>query len=58
MDNNAAERSIRPAVIARKLSHGSHSEMGAELTAHLYSVCETLKLAQVNILHLVAGLFG
>ena len=58
MDNNAAERSIRPAVIARKLSHGSHSEMGAELTAHLYSVCETLKLAQVNILHWFAGLFG
>ena len=58
MDNNAAERSIRPAVIARKLSHGSHSEMGAELTAHLYSVCETLKLAQVNILHWLQDYLG
>ena len=58
MDNNAAERSIRPAVIARKLSHGSHSEMGAELTAHLYSVCETLKLAKVNILHWLQDYLG
>ncbi len=45
MDNNAAERALRGAPIGRKLSFGSHSETGAELAGHLYSVFGTLALA-------------
>ena len=45
MDNNAAERALRGAAIGRKLSFGSHSETGAELAGHLYSVFGTLALA-------------
>ena len=45
LDNNAAERALRGAAIGRKLSFGSHSETGAELAGHLYSVFGTLALA-------------
>ena len=41
----AAERALRGAAIGRKLSFGSHSETGAELAGHLYSVFGTLALA-------------
>ena len=43
MDNNAAEREFRDAVIGRKLSLGLDSEMGAQLTAMMYSVIGTIK---------------
>ena len=43
--HNAAERALRGAAIGRKLSFGSHSETGAELAGHLYSVFGTLALA-------------
>ena len=43
--HSAAERALRGAVIGRKLSFGSHSETGAELAGHLYSVFGTLALA-------------
>jgi hypothetical protein len=39
--NNAAERAIRPAVVARKISGGSRSEAGAKATAVLLSVLRT-----------------
>jgi transposase-like protein len=39
--NNAAERAIRPAVVARKISGGSRSEKGAKATAILMSVLRT-----------------
>jgi len=42
MDNNLAERTLRGAVIGRRLSFGSDSEDGARLTALMYSVVETL----------------
>ena len=42
-DNNHAERSIRPAVIIRKNSHGSRSQKGANCQAVLMSVFRTLK---------------
>ena len=45
LDNNAAERALRGAAIGRKPSFGSHSETGAELAGHLYSVFGTLALA-------------
>ena len=38
MDNNVAERELRGAVIGRRLSFGSDSEDGADLTATMYSV--------------------
>ena len=39
--NNRGERSLRPAVIARKLSHGSKNERGAEAFAGFISVMQT-----------------
>ncbi len=42
-DNNAAERSIRPAVILRKNSNGNRSTQGAETQAILMTVFFTLK---------------
>jgi transposase len=42
-DNNHAERTIRPAVIIRKNSHGNRSQQGADCQAVLMSVFRTLK---------------
>jgi transposase-like protein len=39
--NNAAERALRPAVIARKISGGSRSDRGAQATAVLLSIFRT-----------------
>jgi transposase len=39
--NNRGERSLRPAVIVRKLSHGSKNERGAEAFAGFTSVIQT-----------------
>ena len=39
--NNRGERSLRPAVIVRKLSHGSKNERGAEACAGFTSVIQT-----------------
>ncbi len=44
MDNNVAERKLRGPVIGRRLSFGSDSKDGAQLTALKYSVVETLAL--------------
>lgn len=48
IDNNAAERAIKPVVIGRKnyLFAGSHE--GAENAAIIYSLIETCKLNQIN----------
>ena len=48
MDNNLAERGIRPAVITRKIAYGSQSEGGAQLMSCLYSVMETLRINGIN----------
>ncbi len=42
-DNNHAERTIRPAVIIRKNSHGNRSQQGADCQAVLMSIFRTLK---------------
>ena len=42
-DNNAAEREIRPAVIARKNSYGNQSDQGAQTQSVFMTVCRTLK---------------
>jgi len=45
--NNFAERMLRPAVIARKVSHCSKSYSGASAYAAFMSVVQTLKLRKV-----------
>lgn len=42
-ENNLAERELRPLVIARKISFGSHSESGAKTREILMTVLFTLK---------------
>ena len=42
--NNRAERALRPLVVARKISGGSRSWRGAQVTAVLASVVQTLRL--------------
>ena len=49
MDNNFAERSLRGAVIERRLTFGSDSEQGARLTAIMYSVVRTLALNGLDV---------
>ena len=46
--NNLAERGLRHAVVIRKISNGSRSEDGAETTAKLLSVLQTVKLQTNN----------
>ena len=58
MDNNACERLLRPPVIRRKVSFGSHSETGARLSAQLASVFGTLALADVNLRHWLLAYLG
>jgi transposase len=48
--NNLAEREVRPAVIARKLSAGNRTEAGAETHAVLASVLRTCRRQGVDIL--------
>ncbi len=45
--NNFAERMLRPAVIARKVSHCSKNGRGATAYAAFMSVVQTLKLRKV-----------
>jgi hypothetical protein len=42
--NNAAERSLRPLVIARKISGGTRSSTGSATRMTLYSICATARL--------------
>lgn len=44
LTNNAAERSIRPAVVVRKISGGSRSTEGAEIFATNFSVIQTIRM--------------
>lgn len=48
--NNAAERAVRPGVIARKIMGGNRSEKGAENYGILMSVVQTLKKNGKNII--------
>lgn len=47
--NNAAERALRPAVIARKVSQCSKNDRGAEAYAAFKSVIRTLKKKGANV---------
>lgn len=46
--NNRAEQGIRHAVVIRKISGGSRSVEGAEITANLISVLQTAKIQSEN----------
>lgn len=50
LDNNQAERDLRPLVIQRKISGSSQSVKGAETTAVLTSIVSTLNKRQINLL--------
>ena len=54
--NNLAEREIRPAVIARKLSAGNRTEAGAETHAVLASVLRTCRRQGRDIVRMLCGL--
>ena len=49
MDNNLAERSLRGAVIERRLTFGSDSEVGARSTALMYTVVQTLASSGIDV---------
>ena len=54
--NNATERAIRPAVIARKISGGSRSKAGAEAWAKLASLLRTANQQGKNVFDTVKSL--
>ena len=54
--NNLAEREIRPAVIARKLSAGNRTEVGAETHAVLASVLGTCRRQGMDIIQSLGDL--
>lgn len=49
-ENNPAERAIRPAVIARKISGGTRSERGSEVRTVMMSIFATWKVRGVDAL--------
>jgi transposase len=49
-ENNAAERAIRPAVVARKISGGTRSGKGSKTSSVLRSLFETWNLQERNTL--------
>lgn len=52
--NNAAERALRPAVIWRKTSFGTHSEAGSRFVERMLTVVTSLRQQKRNVLeHLV-----
>jgi hypothetical protein len=50
-ENNAAERAIRPAVVARKISGGTRSAKGSKTSSVLRSLFESWNLNQQNTIH-------
>ena len=48
LDNNAAERALRPAVVGRKNYYGSGSQWSGNLAASVLSVLGTMRLWAVN----------
>jgi transposase len=57
IDNNLAERSIKPFVIGRKNWLFSTSSKGAKASALIYSLLETAKENNLNIFHYLIHLF-
>ena len=50
-DNNAAERSLRPTVVSRKISGGTRPEQGSETKSVLASLSGTWRLRGCNPCH-------
>lgn len=48
LDNNAAERALRPAVVGRKNFYGSGSQWSGQLAAVMFSVLMTMRRWQIN----------
>jgi transposase len=48
LDNNAAERALRPAVVGRKNFYGSGSQWSGQLAATMFSVLMTMRRWQIN----------
>lgn len=57
IDNNRAERSIKPFTIGRKNWLFSNSSKGADSSALIYSVIETAKENQLNVFEYLVHLF-
>ena len=56
--NNRAERLLRPAVIARKVSQCSKNEAGAHATSAFLSVIHTAKKSTSGVVPSLAGVIG
>lgn len=54
--NNRAERGLRQAVVIRKISNGSRSDVGADTMAKLLSVMQTIKINHSNPMEAMIGL--
>src|SRR5579862_6404071 len=54
--NNAAERALRPAVVARKISGGSRSQAGADAWATVASLVRTARQQGKNLLESVKSM--
>lgn len=54
--NNISERELRHLVIIRKISNGSRSRKGANITATLLSVIQTLRMNKKNVLRGMADI--
>ena len=48
LDNNAAERALRPAVVGRKNFYGSGSQWSGQLAATMFSLLMTMRRWQIN----------
>lgn len=57
IDNNAAERAIRPFTIGRKNWMFSKSQAGANASANLYSLIETAKANELNVFEYLQRVF-
>jgi transposase len=58
LTNNEAERALRHAVIARRISHGTRTTEGSIAYSSLLSVIETCRLRQVNPWAYIANVIG
>lgn len=56
--NNLAERKIRPAVIYRKLSFGTHSEAGSRFIERILTVTATLRQQNRNVLEYLTAAYA
>lgn len=56
LTNNLAERQIRPAVVVRKISGGSRSTEGAETFATNFSIIQTIRMRNQQLIPTLKGL--